>query len=55
MRLRDCPQGSVGHVNVAHLGGSGAPPAFVLHQGGQQLRFVRRAEAGRNADDPAPR
>ncbi len=42
-------------LEIHFEGGSGAPPAFVLHQGGQQLRFVRRAEAGRNADDSAPR
>ena len=42
-------------LEIHFEGGSGVPPAFVLHQGGQQLRFVRRAEAGRQPEDPAPR
>ena len=42
-------------LEIHFEGEAGVPPAFVLHQGGQQLRFVRRADAGRNADAPVPR
>ena len=42
-------------LEIHFEGESGVPPAFVLHQGGQQLRFVRRAATEHNPDDLAPR
>jgi len=36
-------------------GESGVPPAFVLHQGGQRLRFVRRPDDARPGEEPAAR
>lgn len=42
-------------LEIHFEGASGVPPAFVLHQGGQQLRFVRRAATEHNPDDLAPR
>lgn len=42
-------------LEIRFEGESGVPPAFVLHQGGQQLRFVRSAATGHDTDDPAPR